>query len=75
MCPSWRDALSKVSEQGRRLALAQRLFGSEGAALVPLLAEGSGALRSYTQEAARMGAVIDNVTVAAAGDMADSCPA
>lgn len=56
------DAIKNAGSDQQRLLLAFKAFDSEGAALVNMLKNGSGALREMTGEAHRLGIVIDAST-------------
>jgi hypothetical protein len=65
------DAISGVASQGRRAALTQKLFDSEGVKLLNTLQLGSAALRQYADDAERMGLAVsqvdaDNIALATA---------
>ena len=54
------DALGQVENASERSARAQEIFGRSGADLLPLLNEGSGAIKAYGDELERLGGVIDS---------------
>lgn len=57
--------LSKMPDSGQKAALAMSLFGRAGAQLIPLLDEGPEGLARLTEEAKRLGIVMDEKTLAA----------
>ena len=57
--PEVADGLSKVGDQTRRLSIAQKLFDSEGVALVNTLAGGAAGLEAMRREARELGIVLD----------------
>lgn len=66
------DAFSKVKRDSDLTRLAMKLFDSEGVAMINMLKGGKKALFEMTNEAARLGLVLDNQTIAqvtAANDM------
>lgn len=69
--PEIADAMAGVTDQSRRLSLAQKLFDSEGVALVSLLQQGSAELERFRREARELGIVMDERLVASAGETAD----
>ncbi len=65
------DKFAKIKDGARKAALAQMLFGEAGADLIPLLNGGAKGLRETGDEAERLGAVLDNKTLAAAKALND----
>ncbi len=65
------DAIQNAGSDQERLLLAFKAFDSEGAALVNMLKNGSGALREMTGEAHRLGIVIDATTAKKAEEFND----
>lgn len=55
------DALAAVENATDRARLAQDLFGRSGAKLLPLLNQGSAAIREQMEEAKRLGLTLDEV--------------
>lgn len=53
------DALSKITDESRRAALAQELFGRAGLDLVPIFENGAATFRELAKEADRLGITID----------------
>lgn len=64
--------LSGIDDQGKRMALAQDIFGRGGSKLLPLLNEGAEGIRKMREEARTMGAVISNENAAASEAFIDS---
>jgi len=65
------DAVQNAESDQERLRLAFKAFDSEGAALVNLLRNGSAGMRQLTNEAAKLGIVIDRSTAAKAEEFND----
>lgn len=65
-------ALEKVTNPGKRAAIAMRVLGGSGEALVPLLAKGSAGLAELREEAQRYGTVISEEAVNAGDDLGDN---
>lgn len=65
-------ALEKVTNPGKRAAIAMRVLGGSGEALVPLLAKGSAGLAELREEAQRYGTVISEDAVNAGDDLGDN---
>ncbi len=59
------DALSKMNDSVQKSAIAQILWGKSGAALIPLLNSGKEGIQKLTDEARRLGIILDSETVAA----------
>lgn len=67
------DAMQGVEDDQMRTVIASRLFGEEmGAKLVPMLQNGSGALKEMGDEAVALGLVFDEKTAAAAERFGDA---
>lgn len=64
------DALNKVEDNGKATAIAMDLFGKSGYELSPLLSEGSSGIRKLTDDAHKLGFVLDEASLSAA-DLAD----
>lgn len=58
------DALARTATDGDRLRIAFKLFDSEGAGLVNILKDGSGALQDFRDQARDLGIVIDRDAIA-----------
>jgi len=71
LLPEVADGLSRVTDQNRRLSLAQKLFDSEGVVMVTLLQDGAAALERFRAEAREVGAVVDAHLVARASEAND----
>lgn len=68
------DALNAVANPAQRAALSVELFGKQGAALAPLLAEGSAGIAAAVKESEELGlsfSRVDAAKVDAAGDTID----
>ena len=57
------DALAKMSDETKRNAIAQEIFGKSAAELTPLLNSGSEGIKEMMQEAERYGMVMSNEAV------------
>lgn len=66
------DGMAKNITPAQRLAISQALLGRSSSRTVQTLARGSAALRELGDEAERLGAVMDDKTVAAMDDAGDS---
>ena len=66
------QALEKVENPGKRAAIAMRVLGGSGDALVPLLAKGADGLVELREEAKRYGTVISEDAVNAGDDLGDN---
>jgi TP901 family phage tail tape measure protein len=60
------EKFNKLGDTNQRTAAAMKLFGKSGAELIPLLAQGKDGIKELTDEAARLGIVIDANTAARA---------
>lgn len=65
------DALGNVKNETERNAIAYELFGRSAAELNPLIAAGADELARLSEEAHKMGAVLSDETLAAAGQFDD----
>jgi hypothetical protein len=54
------DALSKVSDEGTRAALAQKIFGGAAMALIPIIEEGAAALDEAKRNAKILGSSLND---------------
>lgn len=72
LLPEFADALAGVENEQTRLALAMKLFDSEGVAMLQMLNGGSEALREFAREAHRSGVVLTDELIAQAEDYTDS---
>ncbi len=60
--PEIADAMARVTDQGRKLSLMQKLVDSEGVAMVVALQKGAAALDASREAARRLGIVLDEDT-------------
>ena len=58
------DRMATLGSQTRKVAIAQKLFDSEGVAMVQMLAEGSAGLKEMSEEAGALGILLDRADVA-----------
>jgi hypothetical protein len=65
------DRFAKMPDGAKKSALAMRLFGLSGRAMIPLLNEGSAGIKKLRQEAEDTGYVIDNKAAAALENFGD----
>ena len=65
------DALGAIENETERDALSMQLFGKSAQDLNPLIIKGSEAVKGYTDEAKRMGAVLDENTLESLGALDD----
>ena len=65
------DALKNIDNETERDALSMQLFGKSAQELNPLIEAGSAAVKDYTAEAKRMGAVLDGDTLELLGEFDD----
>jgi hypothetical protein len=66
------DKFSKMPNGIEKSAFAMDIFGKSGAALIPLLNEGTSGLSALTSEAERLGVVVGSETAAAAEQFNDN---
>lgn len=66
------DAFAKLPEGPKRAELAIKLFGKAGTDLIPLLSQGSAGIAQLTEEARRLGVVVDSETAKAAEEFNDN---
>ena len=66
------DRFQTLESGGDRVALAQRIFGESGGALIPLLEEGAVGLEELRRQARDLGLVIDSDALAASERFSDS---
>lgn len=66
------DAFSEYEDGAAKAALSQELFGRSGTKLIPLLNSGSEAITDLTDQAQRLGLVLDQETASAAEAFNDS---
>ena len=58
------DKMGTLKSQTDRVRIAQKLFDSEGVAMVQMLAEGSAGLKEMSEEAGALGIILDRADVA-----------
>ena len=66
------ERFASMEDGTRKTALAQEIFGRSGTKLIPMLNQGRAGLAAMTDEAARLGLVIDDDTAAAAEQFRDN---
>lgn len=66
------DALAAIPDHAERSARAVEIFGKSGKELLPILSEGSEAIRAWTEEGRNMGVVISDVDAAKVAEAADA---
>lgn len=66
------DAMRKVQDPAAKLRLAFKMFDTDGAAMVNVLAGGSEGLRQFADEARKLGIVLDESTVRKAQQVKDN---
>lgn len=66
------DALNSVENASQKAAIAQDIFGRGGVDMLPLLNEGSAAIKAYGDELERFGGVIDSEFAAKAAQFNDN---
>jgi lambda family phage tail tape measure protein len=66
------DKFAAMKDGAVKTALAMQLFGKSGAELIPLLNEGSAAIKAQREEAERLGIVMTTEMSAAATEMMDN---
>ena len=66
------SALSKVTNETKRAALAQMLFGRAGTALLPMLKDGKDGLKAWMDEAVELGIVMTEKDAKAAAEVTDA---
>lgn len=66
------DRMQNLGTASERSAAAQAVFGKSGAELLPLLTQGSKAIKEMGDEAARLGVVVSGDTAAAAAAFNDN---
>jgi hypothetical protein len=72
LLPEIADRFAKLPDSVEKTAWATSIFGDAGAALIPLLNKGRGALEELSKEAVRFGVVMDAKSIAAAEGMSRS---
>lgn len=66
------DRFANLEDGTAKTALAMEIFGKSGAAMIPLLNDGSEGLRAMAEMADKLGITFDEKTVTAAGDFNDT---
>lgn len=66
------DRFSRMEDGAEKTAIAQDLLGRSGANLIPLLNQGRAGLADLTEEAKRLGLVVDSETAKAAEEFNDN---
>lgn len=66
------DRFAQMEDGVKKTAIAQELFGRSGAQLIPLLNQGADGIKTMTDEAERLGLVIDEKTGKAAEQFNDN---
>lgn len=66
------DGLAQMEDSTRAAALASQLFGGAGTDLLPMLKRGSKGIQELTEEAARLGGVMDKEATASAVAFTDA---
>lgn len=69
------DALGRVKDPAAALAVQQKLLGKGAADLAPLLAEGGAAIKTFGEQAEKLGATLDADTVNAIDQLGDNVSA
>ncbi|MDB5388943.1 MAG: hypothetical protein JWM11_4589 [Planctomycetaceae bacterium] len=66
------DAISRISNNDKKIDLVKQVFGKSGTALIPLLDQGKAGIEKLKQEAERLGLVMSGPDAAAAVKLSDS---
>ena len=66
------DRFTQMKDETQKMALAQELFGRGGLAMIPILNQGSDAIKAQMLEAKELGATWTTETTKAAADFVDS---
>lgn len=66
------DALSKITDESKRAAIAQELFGRAGLELIPIFEDGAESVRAFFDEADRLGVTISDEEAKQAKALDDS---
>jgi len=66
------DALSKVENKSRKIAIATRIFGEAGTRLIPMLGQGKDGIIALINESNELGNIWTNKTAKGAADILDS---
>lgn len=66
------EGLSRLTDKTKQAALAQRLFGRTGQAMLPSLSQGADGIVEMINEAERLGIVVDDKALKSSEDLNDS---
>lgn len=66
------DGMAQLGEGAKRTALAQQLFGRSGLTMIPIIEQGTAAIRAQIEEARRYGIVWTDTTGKIAEDFVDA---
>lgn len=66
------DALSKVDDEGARAAMAMKVFGRSGTAMLPLIADGAKGIEAFQNEANKAGITMSSKTAVGAEKLTDA---
>lgn len=66
------ERFAKMEDGAKKTALATQMFGRQGAALIPLLNSGRDGIKELTDEAAKLGLVLDTETARTAERFSDN---
>ncbi|MFN6189373.1 MAG: phage tail tape measure protein [Planctomycetia bacterium] len=66
------DGLMAIEDPGARAAVAMKIFGKAGTAIIPMLEGGSAGMDDFARQAARLGLVMDSETAAKADSLGDA---
>jgi hypothetical protein len=72
LMPQLADAFARNENPALRTRMAMELFGKAGAALIPVLAQGSASLEATREEARRLGIVMGEDAVGSGDELGDS---
>lgn len=72
LLPEMADGFQKLEDSTLKTALAQKLLGRSGTALIPMLEQGGDAIRSQALELAQLGAVMDEDFIKLSTDFIDN---
>ncbi len=66
------DGMQRLKSDSERLALAQKLLGRSGTALIPLFAQGSEAIKEQRAELGQLGALLDKELIESSVEFTDN---
>jgi len=72
LLPEVSDGMTRLKSDTERVAVAQKLFGRAGTRLLPLLKQGSAAIREQFSEAESLGGLLDEELIQVGGEVADN---